>query len=77
MTSRKDLYKVVADGMGGISNNPTGYTLLPYAKDLTYTEGLLRFTLTFFNEKEELNMTLGFQLAPEMVENIREILDDI
>jgi len=69
MTSLKDVYKVISGG-GSIEE----YSLLPYAKDIMYTDGLLRFTLVFFNETNEANMTMAFQLAPELQDQIEDLL---
>ena len=71
MTSLYEVYNTVyGDGAGSIEE----FSLLPMAKDLMYTDGIIRFTLVFYRQDKEANMTMAFEVAPEVQEKIEELL---
>jgi hypothetical protein len=71
MTSLYEVYEAVyGDGAGSIEE----FTLLPIARDVMYTDGLLRFTLVFYKEDKEANMTMAIQVSDDVEEQIEELL---
>lgn len=77
MTSLKELYEVISMGYSESINNgrePEKYSLLPYARDLMYEDGKIRFTLVFFNDEREVTMTMIFDLSDELESNIDDLL---
>ena len=50
-------------------------TLFPYAGDVEYREGQLKFVLTFFDSKKTTEMTLDIDLDDFLVEMIEGFLN--
>lgn len=71
MTSLYEVYNTVyGDGAGSIEE----FSLLPIAKDVMYTDGILRFTLVFYRQDREANMTMAFEVSDEVNAQIEELL---
>ena len=70
MTSLYEVYNTVyGDGAGSIEE----FSLLPIAKDVMYTDGILRFTLVFYRQDREANMTMAFEVSDEVNAQIEEV----
>ncbi|CAB4158508.1 hypothetical protein UFOVP712_9 [uncultured Caudovirales phage] len=57
--------------MDGIKNN---MTLFPYAGQVEYREGNLKFVLTFFDRENTTEMTLDIGLDDNLIEMIEGLL---
>jgi len=49
-------------------------TLFPYAGEVEYMEGQLKFVLTFFDSKNTTEMTLDIGLDDNLIEMIEDLL---
>ena len=77
MTSLKELYEVISMGYSESYNNgrePEQYSLLPIARDVVYKDGKIRLTLIFFNDNQEVNMTMAFDLNDQLESDIDDLL---
>lgn len=76
MTSLKELYEVISMGYSESikGREPESYSLLPYAKDVIYKDGKIRFTLVFFNDNGEANMSMTFDLNDQIESDIDDLL---
>ena len=50
-------------------------TLFPYAGEVEYTEGQLKFVLTFFDSKKTTEMTLDIGLDDNLIEMIENLMN--
>ncbi len=76
MTSLKELYEVISMGYSESikGREPESYSLLPYARDVIYEDGRIRFTLVFFNDEREVTMTMVFDLNDQLESDIDDLL---
>lgn len=52
-------------------------TLFPYAGEVEYREGNLKFVLTFFDQENTTEMTLDIGLDDNLIEMIEGLLNKI
>lgn len=50
-------------------------TLFPYAGEVEYREGQLKFVLTFFDTKKTTEMTLDIGLDDNLIEMIENLMN--
>lgn len=50
-------------------------TLFPYAGEVEYREGQLKFVLTFFDSKKTTEMTLDIGLDDNLIEMIENLMN--
>lgn len=65
--------KFIASNSEGTENN---MLLLPYAKDVAYSDGVLSVSLEFFNESKETEIGLNIGLSDDLVDLIEGLLDN-
>ena len=65
--------KILAQNSNGIGNK---MILMPYAKDLSYTNGHLKLTLDLFNDLSETDITIDIMVSEELQGLLDNILQD-
>ena len=65
--------KILAQNSNGIGNK---MILMPYAKDLSYTNGHLKLTLDLFNDLSETEISIDIVVSEELQGLLDNILQD-
>lgn len=65
--------KILAQSSDGIGNN---MILMPYAKDLIYTNGHLKLTLDLFNDLSETEISIDIVVSEELQGLLDNLIQD-
>jgi len=61
--------------LGKIGRNKDNMTLFPYAGEVEYRDGNLKFVLTFFDQENTTEMTLDIGLDENLIQMIEGLLN--
>jgi hypothetical protein len=65
--------KILAQSSDGIGNK---MILMPYAKDLVYTNGHLKLTLDLFNDLSETEISIDIVVSEELQGLLDNLMED-
>jgi hypothetical protein len=65
--------KILAESSDGIGNK---MILMPYAKDLVYTNGHLKLTLDLFNDLSETEISIDIVVSEELQGLLDNLMED-